>query len=103
MKNYYVTVIRAPQRVGWLAGPFATHQEALDMVTPARKLATELDAFTCFDFFGTACSQNDRPGVLNGQLGLNPTARPVDLREGSAEDLSETFTEAFGDSDAVSG
>lgn len=74
-RMFYVTMIRDPgprQKVAWLAGPFATHEEALAQVEPARAKANEVDAFSAFDAFGTASveSDNHKPGKLNTALGL---------------------------------
>lgn len=50
---YYVTIIRG-KRVGFLLGPYASHQESLDNVDRGRALATKADAWADFDAFGTS-------------------------------------------------
>ena len=74
-RMFYVTMIREPgpnQRVAWLAGPFATHEEALAQVGPARAKANEVDPRAAFDAFGTASFEADehKPCKLNAALGL---------------------------------
>lgn len=70
---YYVTMVDAG-RTWFLAGPFATHQEALDLVEPARKAAHEADAMTHFYGFGTARAPGrTKPGAMNEHLGVTPT------------------------------
>jgi len=51
--DFYVTV-RDAGRTGWLLGPYATHQEALDNVERGRDLANEWNAKAWFMAFGTA-------------------------------------------------
>ena len=66
---YYVSVLNGSKR-GLLAGPYKTHQEALDMVEPAKKLAQEVDSWDWFYAFGT-CKTPDGyagQGVLNDLL-----------------------------------
>jgi len=67
---FYVSMIRGG-RTALLAGPFDTHQEALDFVSAARDKATDIDPWACFDLFGT-CSTvtRHRRGVLNRFLGI---------------------------------
>ena len=71
-RDYYVTLQRGSS-TAWLAGPFATHDEALAMVDRAVKHANELDEWAHFDLFGT-CSlprvAGNPIGKLNSQLGL---------------------------------
>ena len=70
--NYYVTAIDG-KRHARLAGPFRDdHRGALDMVDAAKRLAQELDPKAVFYAFGTCRTDYayDRPGVLNGRLGL---------------------------------
>jgi hypothetical protein len=68
---FYVTVIDGP-RHAFLAGPFATHEEALGMVDAARKQANEVDPRAWFYAYGTAKAPAGykTPGVLNAALGL---------------------------------
>ena len=68
--SFYASVVDAG-RLGLLAGPFTTHEEALAMVEPARRLACELNDWAWFYGFGTVRMKNGhRPGVLNERLGL---------------------------------
>jgi hypothetical protein len=74
-RKYYVTMVRDPgpnQRVGYLAGPFDRHDDALKHVEPARLHAEKVDPRAAFDAFGTAGVVVDKhgPGVLNRHLGL---------------------------------
>jgi hypothetical protein len=58
---YYVSVIDGPRiggeievkRMGLLAGPYETHEEALDRVDEVRKIAEEINAWAHFYAFGT--------------------------------------------------
>jgi hypothetical protein len=58
---YYVSVIDGPRiggqievkRFGLLAGPYETHEEALDKVDAVRKIAEQVNAWACFYAFGT--------------------------------------------------
>jgi len=68
--SYYVSV-RKSHQFGLLAGPFATHDEALTWVEPAREVAIRFDEWAWFYVFGTcSTSATSRPGRLNTQLGL---------------------------------
>jgi hypothetical protein len=70
--DYYVSIIR-DKRKGLLAGPFATHTEALAMVDRARDMAYEVDSRAWFDLFGTCSLPRDLSnpkGVLNSRLGV---------------------------------
>lgn len=74
--RYFVSIIRSPTQVGLLAGPFATHQEALDLVPAVRDEAVKVDPFTHFDRFGTMAIHDDNykpdfKGRLNARLGLD--------------------------------
>jgi len=51
--GYYVTV-RDADRVGFLAGPYDTHDEALSRVDDAARRAREADAWADFYAFGTS-------------------------------------------------
>ena len=67
---YYVSVVDGP-KFGVLAGPFRTHQEALDMVDNAREAANDADPWAAFYAFGTVkMSSGHHCGILNGKLGL---------------------------------
>lgn len=50
---YYVTIIRG-KRVGFLLGPYSSHQESLDNVDRGRTLAMDADGRAAFDAFGTS-------------------------------------------------
>jgi hypothetical protein len=71
---YYVTVVRDGRGVGFLAGPFDQHADALAMVEPARAAAYTVDPWTAFDAFGTArwkdASSPAPIGKLNDLLGV---------------------------------
>lgn len=73
-RDYYVSMIR-DSRYALLAGPFATHEEALQMVIPAKREAQRIDHWVDFDSFGT-CSKPRNPqnkdGWLNVWLGVKP-------------------------------
>ena len=70
--HYYVSAVDGP-RYWLLAGPFASHSEALAMVDTATSLAHEHDAAGRLSFagFGT-CRREDHGGFgrLNALLGL---------------------------------
>lgn len=73
IKRFYVTVMRetvSKPKVGWLLGPYIYHEQALGVVSAARKMAEEIDPRTVFDAFGTSSIElpegHDFPiGVLN--------------------------------------
>ena len=70
---YYVSV-KDGQRSGLLAGPFDTHQQALDMVEAAKQEAYKNDFFSCFYTFGTAkltTTGVSKIGILNSKLGID--------------------------------
>lgn len=50
---YYVTIIRG-KRVGFLLGPYSSHDEALTNVDRGKDLAIKADAWADFDAFGTS-------------------------------------------------
>lgn len=71
---YYTSVVDGP-RMAVLAGPFRTHQEALDMVRPAKELAHQLDTKSVFYGFGTVkLATGKLTGKLNEKLKVNPSA-----------------------------
>jgi hypothetical protein len=79
--DYYVSLRRSAPggkfRTALLAGPFATHTEALSMVKAAKNDASRLDAWTDFDAFGTMSLPRNiaNPvGKLNERLGVVPRA-----------------------------
>lgn len=72
--DYYVSIIR-DGRKGLLAGPFATHTEALANVSAARNEACDVDPRAWWDLFGTCSLPRDLTnpmGVLNGRLNVKP-------------------------------
>jgi hypothetical protein len=75
-KDYYVSMKR-DSHYALMAGPFATHEEALQMVEPVRKEASRLDPFCDFDAFGT-CSMlrrsTNKDGWLNVYVGAKTRA-----------------------------
>lgn len=72
MIGYYVTVARG-KRVGWLAGPFADHQQALALVPMVRDEAVRVDPWCAFDAFGTASRQGAT--LPRGVLHTGPEGR----------------------------
>jgi len=67
---YYVNCADAG-RVALLAGPFITHQEAIDLLDKVRDLAHEVDGRAWFYAYGTCKTENGkRIGLLNQKLGL---------------------------------
>lgn len=50
---YYVTIVRG-KRVGFLLGPYPSHETALANVDRGQRLACDADARACFDAFGTS-------------------------------------------------
>lgn len=74
-RDYFVSIVRGDRR-GLLAGPFATHTEALAMVDAARAEAQRVDPWADFDSFGT-CSLpagSGKRGVLNERLTICATS-----------------------------
>ena len=77
MIGFYVTLQR-DRRIAWLAGPFATHDEAIAMVDTARRAASEVDPWTDFDAVGTSSIRSVDPlpqGKLNAMLGIGDERR----------------------------
>lgn len=74
--NYYVSVVDA-DRFNVLAGPFPTHQQALDLVETVRRIAEECDPRACWYGFGTTRMKDDytKPGLLNDRVGIK--AEPI--------------------------
>jgi len=75
--GYYYASIRdseKPERFGLLAGPFKTHQEALDIVPKAKEISFEVSAWSVFYAFGTCRLPEDilnpPKGRLNDLLGI---------------------------------
>ena len=77
--GYYVTV-REAKRVGFLAGPYGTHVEALSMVDEAARRAKEADAWADFYAFGTSRVKAPltlrRGGVTFGRMKEDTHAKP---------------------------
>jgi len=75
-RDYYVSMVR-DSRYALMAGPFATHAEALQMVDPVKKEAIRHDPFCDFDAFGT-CSMlrrsTNKDGWLNVWIGAKTRA-----------------------------
>ena len=77
--DYYVSIVRHKRR-GLLAGPFATHTEALAAVDKARNEACEVDQWAWFDLFGTCSLPRDLAnpmGTLNQRIGIVPRSLPA--------------------------
>lgn len=77
--DYYVS-LRRGNRTALLAGPFATHTEALVWVDRAGEAAYEVDRWSWFDPRGTCSlpySENNPIGRLNEKLGIIPRASPT--------------------------
>ncbi len=73
--GYYYASVRDPEdtkKFGLLAGPFKTHQEALDIVSRAKDQAHKVNAWAAFYAFGTCRLPEDYPdppkGILNDLL-----------------------------------
>ncbi|MBO8128230.1 MAG: hypothetical protein H0Z39_03400 [Peptococcaceae bacterium] len=67
---FYVSCVDGDKFV-LLAGPFRTHQEALDLVDKAAKLACKLDRKAAFYSFGTVkMADGHKQGILNKYLGV---------------------------------
>jgi hypothetical protein len=88
---YYVSVVDGPRfgneiqvkKFGLLAGPYDTHEEALDKVDVVRKIAESVNARAVFYAFGT-CKLKE---PVNGQY---PPGRLNDL-------LNQTNDEGSGE------
>jgi len=70
---YYVSIVDGP-RFNVVAGPFRSHQEALDMVKEANLVGCELDDRAWFYGWGTVKMQTGR---IEGKL--NPWLFPLAL------------------------
>jgi hypothetical protein len=64
---YYVTIARNDGEYRLLAGPYATHEEALANVQKAKNIAIEVDRATAiWCAYGTAKVRDySEPGILN--------------------------------------
>lgn len=69
-KMYYVTMIRDRVGVARLAGPYVTHEEALQLVDRVRNIAYDVDPRSHWNAFGTCgvTAAEHKPGVLNDKL-----------------------------------
>lgn len=69
--NYFVTAVEGSRVVYWMAGPYSTHQRALEMVEVCRDIAdvVESDPRGAFMSWGTTKSSRSKPGSLT-RLGL---------------------------------
>ena len=69
-KMYYVTMIRDRVGTARLAGPYATHDEALQLVDKVRNIAYNVDPRSHWDSFGTCgvTSAEHKSGVLNNHI-----------------------------------
>lgn len=67
---FYVSVIRSDGDYRLLAGPFLTHQRALEMVDVTRAKANDVDPRACWYAFGTCKADTKQPGILNDLLGI---------------------------------
>lgn len=70
-KAFFVSVINPDNRVGILAGPYSTHQEAKDATPEAIRRADEVDRFSHFYVFGTCQGPEDLKTVF-GKLEVTP-------------------------------
>lgn len=83
-RKFYVTMVREPgkqgQKVGWLAGPFDSEDEARGHVPQAKAAASKIDPFSDFDAFGVSSrtGASHPPGVLNAHLGIGADQEAVD-------------------------
>ena len=67
---FYVSIVDGP-RFALMAGPFRTHQEALNLVDKANDIGREIDPASHFYGWGTVKMANGyRTGRLNKELGL---------------------------------
>ncbi|MGX9443883.1 hypothetical protein ACWX0K_15075 [Nitrobacteraceae bacterium UC4446_H13] len=78
--DYYVSIVRDGRKRGLLAGPFATHTEAIANVPAARDEAYNVDPWAWWDLFGTCSLPRDLSnptGTLNHRLGIVPRSLPA--------------------------
>lgn len=70
MSKFYVSV-KEGECYGLLAGPYDTHDEALEMVPEVKRVAQGVDPWAVFYAFGTAKTSpgHCKPGTLNHLLG----------------------------------
>lgn len=69
MTRYYYVSVMDGGRYGLLAGPYNTHEEALEMVPAVKELAQKVDPYAVFYAFGTAAAHGyNKSGILNEML-----------------------------------
>ena len=74
--GYWYVSIRDGGRLGFLAGPFRYHRQALRFLRATRREAERVDHWAAFSAIGTCrCPDGRYTGVLNGALGIARTAR----------------------------
>lgn len=61
--SFYVTAIDGG-KVYYMAGPYLTHQAALDAVESARSIADKHDPRGCFMAWGTARTDRSKPAPM---------------------------------------
>lgn len=67
---FYVSIIDG-ERFNVVAGPFRVHQEALEMVEPARTIGNRVGRKSWFYGWGTVKMENGHSdGILNKHLGI---------------------------------
>jgi hypothetical protein len=71
MSNYFVTCIDAG-KVWYMAGPYKTHQEALEAVDTARTIGVKNNPWAWFYSWGTVSSDRTEPGSITraGLMGV---------------------------------
>jgi hypothetical protein len=79
--GFYVTCVDGP-RVGYLLGPYQTHEAALDEVELGRRLAERVNARACWWGFGTVRYRG--PGFL-------PAAKLNDLADGERARMADVL------------
>ena len=74
---FYVSVADWPRgavnpiQFGLAAGPFRTHQEALDLVEPARRAGEKADPWAAFYAWGTVKMKTGKTiGQFNDRMGI---------------------------------
>lgn len=70
--RYYASVMddsSSARKVGFLSGPYETHQEALDALPAAKRKALDADSAAAFYYFGTlSVSAEPYPVAVFGVL-----------------------------------
>lgn len=91
---YYVTV-RDAGRVGFLLGPYATHEEALASVERGRDLAEKSDPYSWFHAFGTTSTTRQIRTVFLGGGAMSSDRRLRDRRDEWEDAKDEVLVEAI--------